>query len=118
MVGVRAHSDVVLSARKVVSCLHAGADAFMLEALFRNEAWGFMLQPVSQENEKAVCQSMVDGCRCESSHVGLCIDTEDGACARVGSSVQKPANVVVRLATQASAGGVSHHHRRRPGPAG
>lgn len=56
----------------LVSCLHAGADAFMLEALFRNEAWGFMLQPVSQENEKAVCQSMVDGCRCHTTVTRVC----------------------------------------------
>lgn len=41
----------------------AGPDAFLLEALFRNETWGFMLQPVSQANEDAICQSMVDGCR-------------------------------------------------------
>ena len=41
----------------------AGGDAFLLEALFRNETWGFMLQPVSQANEEALCQSMVDGCR-------------------------------------------------------
>ncbi len=44
-------------------CVRAGADAFMLEALFRADAWGFMLQPVSPDNERAVCQSMIDGCR-------------------------------------------------------
>lgn len=41
----------------------AGPDAFLLEALFRNETWGFMLHPVSHANEDAICQSMVDGCR-------------------------------------------------------
>ncbi len=35
----------------------------MLEPLFRNEAWGFMLAPVSEANERAVYQSMADGCR-------------------------------------------------------
>ena len=45
----------------------------MLEALFRNDAWGFMLQPVSQENEQAVCQSMVDGCRCHTTVTRVCI---------------------------------------------
>ena len=35
----------------------------MMEALFRNDAWGFMLQPVSIENESAVCESMIAGCR-------------------------------------------------------
>lgn len=41
----------------------AGPDAFLLEALFRNETWDFMLQPVSQGNEDALCQSMIAGCR-------------------------------------------------------
>ena len=36
----------------------------MMEALFRSEAWDFMLQPVSPANEKAVCESMIAGCRC------------------------------------------------------
>ena len=41
----------------------AGQDAFLLEPLFRSEAWGFMLAPVSEANERAVYQSMADGCR-------------------------------------------------------
>ncbi|KAK9826401.1 hypothetical protein WJX81_000123 [Elliptochloris bilobata] len=41
----------------------SGMDAFLLEPLFRNEAWGFMLAPVSEANERAVYQSMADGCR-------------------------------------------------------
>ncbi|KAK9868112.1 hypothetical protein WJX84_011104 [Apatococcus fuscideae] len=40
-----------------------GADSFLLEALFRNEAWGFMQMPVSEPNEKAVYDSMIEGCR-------------------------------------------------------
>jgi [ribulose-bisphosphate carboxylase]-lysine N-methyltransferase len=42
----------------------AGSDAFLLESLFRNDAWGFLLKPVSLENETAVFSSMMDGCRC------------------------------------------------------
>ena len=41
----------------------AGPDAFLMEALFRNEVWGHMQAPVSRVNEEAVCQSMIDGCR-------------------------------------------------------
>eukprot|EP00884_Botryococcus_braunii_P017311 jgi/Botrbrau1/4263/Bobra.0390s0003.1 len=41
----------------------SGPDAFLLEALFRAEAWDHMTLPVSQDNERAVCLSMVDGCR-------------------------------------------------------
>ena len=33
-----------------------------MESIFRRDAWGFMLQPVSRENEQAVCDSMVAGC--------------------------------------------------------
>lgn len=47
----------------LISHLAAGSDAFLLEALFRNEVWDFMLQPVSQGNEDALCQSMIAGCR-------------------------------------------------------
>jgi [ribulose-bisphosphate carboxylase]-lysine N-methyltransferase len=39
-----------------------GGDAFLLEAIFRNEVWEHMQQPVSEENEDAVCRSIVDGC--------------------------------------------------------
>lgn len=51
----------LLAFLRLMNC--GGPDAFLLEALFRNETWGFMLQPVSQGNEDALCQSMIAGCR-------------------------------------------------------
>ncbi len=58
----------------------AGQDSFLLEALFRNEAWGHMLAPVSEANERAVYQSMLEGCQaaldgCASMTLsaGLCL---------------------------------------------
>ena len=42
---------------------HAGPDAFLLESLFRNEAWGHLQKPVSLENETAIFTSMIEGCR-------------------------------------------------------
>ena len=48
---------------KVVYVLLAGQDSFLLEALFRNEAWGHMLAPISEANERAVYQSMLEGCQ-------------------------------------------------------
>lgn len=33
-----------------------------MEAIFRNEAWGHMMVPVSRENEENVCTSMAGGC--------------------------------------------------------
>ncbi len=48
---------------KVVCVLLAGQDSFLLEALFRNEVWGHMLAPISEANERAVYQSMLEGCQ-------------------------------------------------------
>ena len=40
-----------------------GADAFLLEPVFRGEVWSRHVQePVSRENERAVCASMASGC--------------------------------------------------------
>ena len=38
------------------------ADAFLLESIFRNEVWGHVNLPISEENERAVYESMVSGC--------------------------------------------------------
>ena len=38
------------------------ADAFLLESIFRNEVWGHVNLPVSEENERAVYESMTSGC--------------------------------------------------------
>ncbi|CAM9815312.1 unnamed protein product [Phaeothamnion confervicola] len=43
--------------------LLGGMDAFLLEALFRNDVWGFMELPVSPANEAAVNSHII--CRCE-----------------------------------------------------
>lgn len=37
-------------------------DAFLLEAIFRKEVWGFMAYPVSESNELAVVESIVEIC--------------------------------------------------------
>jgi len=37
-------------------------DAFLLEAIFRKEVWGFMAYPVSQSNELAVVESICEIC--------------------------------------------------------
>lgn len=41
----------------------AGTDAFLLEALFRNEVWGHLQLPVSEDNERAVCEGMAEASR-------------------------------------------------------
>ena len=39
-----------------------GTDAFLLEALFRNSVWDHLQLPISQENEEAVCNMILEGC--------------------------------------------------------
>jgi [ribulose-bisphosphate carboxylase]/[fructose-bisphosphate aldolase]-lysine N-methyltransferase len=34
-----------------------------MESIFRTEAWGHMMDPVSMANEEAVCTSMASGCK-------------------------------------------------------
>lgn len=52
--------DALLATLRLLNL--GGADAFLLEGLFRNDVWETLQQPVSEENERAVFQSMVDGC--------------------------------------------------------
>lgn len=37
----------------------AGMDAFLLESIFRPDVWDFMCEPVSEDNERAVCDTMI-----------------------------------------------------------
>lgn len=39
-----------------------GRDAFLLESIFRKEVWGFMSEPVSEENERDVVMGVIDAC--------------------------------------------------------
>jgi len=40
-----------------------GSDCFLLEALFRDRCWELISEPVSEENERMVCESMLTGCQ-------------------------------------------------------
>ncbi|GAB4840051.1 hypothetical protein Ancab_020760 [Ancistrocladus abbreviatus] len=40
-----------------------GADAFLLEALFRNSVWGHLELPVSHPNEELICQVICNACK-------------------------------------------------------
>lgn len=41
----------------------AGSDCFLLESIFESEVWDFMCSPVSESNEAAVCQAMMEGAK-------------------------------------------------------
>lgn len=77
--------------------LNAGPDAFLMESVFRMEAWGFMLQPVSRENEEAVCDSMVAGCEAAVASYGtsLAEDIKENALLKEGD--MSPAALALRV---------------------
>ena len=39
-----------------------GKDAFLLESIFRKEIWGFVSEPVSEDNERAVTTAVTGVC--------------------------------------------------------
>lgn len=69
----------------------AGQDCFLLEPLFRNEAWGHMLAPVSEANERSVYVSMMEGCRAALQGYSTSIDDDLRALrdAQPGSRLEK-----------------------------
>lgn len=60
---VRAFEDPPPELRVFMRLLNLqGEDAFLLEAIFRQEAWGLISEPVSEQNEQMVCTTMINGC--------------------------------------------------------
>lgn len=75
----------------------AGPDSFLLEALFRNEAWGHLSLPVSRENEEGICTSMLEGLKAALDGYGTTVDEDLELLGQGGLSVRKEIAVVVRL---------------------
>lgn len=75
----------------------AGSDSFLLEALFRNDAWGHLTLPVSRENEEAVCTSMLDGLKAALAGYNTSIEEDIELLDRGELSTRKEIAVVVRL---------------------
>ncbi|KAG7667185.1 putative [Fructose-bisphosphate aldolase]-lysine N-methyltransferase, chloroplastic [Nannochloris sp. 'desiccata'] len=74
-----------------------GGDAFLLEAIFRNEVWEHMQQPVSEENEDAVCRSIVDGCIAVLGAYPTSIEEDLTALGAAAPGSRAAAAVAVRL---------------------
>lgn len=51
-----------------------GSDAFLLESIFRGEVWGHLSMPISEENERAVCEGMAEGARTAMSAYATTIE--------------------------------------------
>ncbi|KAM7269627.1 hypothetical protein ACFE04_025124 [Oxalis oulophora] len=79
-----AYFDIVLGSRlpeKMLPYLRlvalGGSDAFLLEALFRNDVWGFLNAPVSRTNEELICKVVRDACKLALSGYHTTIDEDD-----------------------------------------
>lgn len=74
-----------------------GADAFLLESIFRNEVWEHMQQPVSEDNEGAVCQSIVDGCVAVLAGYPTSLEEDAAALGAAAPGSKAAAAIAVRL---------------------
>mmetsp|Transcript_19334 Transcript_19334/g.39682 ORF Transcript_19334/g.39682 Transcript_19334/m.39682 type:complete len:583 (+) Transcript_19334:121-1869(+) len=54
-----------------------GMDAFLLESIFRKEVWGFMAYPVSEKNELAVVEAIVEVCESSMEDMKKCPESPD-----------------------------------------
>lgn len=75
-----------------------GKDAFLLESIFRKEIWGFMSEPVSEDNERGAMGAVIEACRSaleEMDEATVTLDAVEGSspssekrrlCSMVGES--------------------------------
>lgn len=65
-------------------------DAFLLESIFRKEVWGFMELPVSEQNELAVVNAIVEACERALEDFAQCrTDVGPEICGRLRESETK-----------------------------
>jgi [ribulose-bisphosphate carboxylase]/[fructose-bisphosphate aldolase]-lysine N-methyltransferase len=63
-------------------------DAFLLESVFRKEVWGFMSVPVSEANELAVVEYLLETCQAALDEFAACpLPTDDGTTATTPTAV-------------------------------
>lgn len=72
-------------------------DAFLLESIFRNEVWEHMQLPVSEENERAIYASMVDGCAAALAAYPTTMDEDMAALGAAAPGSRAAAAAAVRL---------------------
>jgi [ribulose-bisphosphate carboxylase]-lysine N-methyltransferase len=76
-------------------CKLSNMDAFLLESIFRKEVWGFMAFPISQSNELAVVETIVEMCETSLEDMKECPSSDDDTspnaltCARLRESESK-----------------------------
>lgn len=87
--------DTMLTFLRLTSL--TGADAFLLEALFRNSVWGHLSLPVSHDNEEAVCLTMLSGLQAALAGYSTTTEEDTDLLDRGGLSKRKEIAIVIRL---------------------
>ncbi|OAY59454.1 ribulose-1,5 bisphosphate carboxylase/oxygenase large subunit N-methyltransferase, chloroplastic isoform X1 [Manihot esculenta] len=54
-----------------------GADAFLLESIFRNTIWGHLEMPISRANEELICRVVQDACKSALSGYHTTIEEDE-----------------------------------------
>lgn len=67
-------------------CKLGSTDAFLLESIFRKEVWGFMSLPVSEQNELAVVNTIVDACEKALEDMKECGEGGPEVCTQIRES--------------------------------
>ncbi|CAD7701616.1 unnamed protein product [Ostreobium quekettii] len=78
----------------------SGADSFHLEALFRNEAWNHVLAPLSEENERTICDTMIAGCRDALGQYKTNPSSDRAILSRRGAAIEEVLAAQIRLGEQ------------------
>mmetsp|Transcript_5093 Transcript_5093/g.8770 ORF Transcript_5093/g.8770 Transcript_5093/m.8770 type:complete len:410 (-) Transcript_5093:82-1311(-) len=70
-----------------------GKDAFLLESIFRKEVWGFVSEPVSEDNERSAVTAVIEACQNALSEMmeeeeggAIIADEKDRLCSMVRAS--------------------------------
>mmetsp|Transcript_5304 Transcript_5304/g.11221 ORF Transcript_5304/g.11221 Transcript_5304/m.11221 type:complete len:164 (+) Transcript_5304:1375-1866(+) len=67
-------------------CQLGGADAFLLESIFRKDVWGFMSLPVSEFNEVKVVDAITEACQSALKEFDECPGDGPEICRKVRDS--------------------------------
>ncbi|CAG9460450.1 unnamed protein product [Pedinophyceae sp. YPF-701] len=88
-------SEDMLAFLRLVSL--SGPDAFLMEPIFRNEAWAHMSLPVSEENEAAVCEAMGAALDAALEGIGSTPDEESAIIRATGGRGRAGLAAAIRL---------------------
>lgn len=96
---LRPYSDPDPELRTFLRLLNCqGQDAFLLEALFRQQCWQLISDPLSKENEADCCASILDGVASAlSAYATRGVDQEKSALTSTPGSLTHRQNLAVRV---------------------